>query len=99
MYETKLVAGLKLNAAKLEQLILTSLNALLVTVMPEKAVNNIVPMRNGKCPICSKRWDRKYRPFCSKRCADLDLSKWLNEAYRIPADEAEELDDDAFIEE
>ena len=72
---------------------------MLGTTMPEETADNIVPMRNGRCPMCNKGWERKYRPFCSKRCADLDLSKWLSEAYRIPAEEAEELDDDAFIEE
>jgi endogenous inhibitor of DNA gyrase (YacG/DUF329 family) len=31
--------------------------------------------------------DARYRPFCSKRCADIDLGRWLGEAYRIPADD------------
>lgn len=39
------------------------------------------------CPICSKSTDPKYRPFCSRRCADVDLGKWLGEGYRIPASE------------
>jgi endogenous inhibitor of DNA gyrase (YacG/DUF329 family) len=34
--------------------------------------------------ICGKPHDAKYRPFCSKRCADIDLGRWLNEDYRIP---------------
>jgi uncharacterized protein len=29
-----------------------------------------------------------YRPFCSKRCADIDLGRWLKENYRIPTEEA-----------
>lgn len=37
------------------------------------------------CPICSKPTDPKFKPFCSKRCADVDLGKWLNESYSIPA--------------
>ena len=37
------------------------------------------------CPICGKETDPKYRPFCSKRCADIDLGKWLTGAYAIPA--------------
>ena len=37
------------------------------------------------CPICSKNTDQKFKPFCSKRCADVDLGKWLNESYAIPA--------------
>ncbi len=45
------------------------------------------------CPVCGKPTDAAYRPFCSRRCADVDLGRWLNESYRIPAeteDEAEE---------
>ena len=36
------------------------------------------------CPVCGKPADPKYRPFCSRRCADVDLARWLNESYRIP---------------
>jgi len=36
------------------------------------------------CPTCSKPVDDKYQPFCSKRCADLDLGKWLDGAYFLP---------------
>jgi endogenous inhibitor of DNA gyrase (YacG/DUF329 family) len=39
------------------------------------------------CPICKKQAGDGFRPFCSKRCADLDLSRWLNGAYAIPAEE------------
>ena len=45
------------------------------------------------CPICDKDTDAKYRPFCSRRCADVDLGRWLNGSYAIPAEVAE--DDDA----
>jgi endogenous inhibitor of DNA gyrase (YacG/DUF329 family) len=38
--------------------------------------------------------DPAYRPFCSKRCADIDLQKWLTGAYAIPAVEAEEPSDE-----
>jgi len=58
----------------------------------------VVPLKGGKCPICAKLAVQQYRPFCSKRCADIDLGKWLNEDYRIPAEEEAELDDDAFPE-
>jgi endogenous inhibitor of DNA gyrase (YacG/DUF329 family) len=40
-----------------------------------------------KCPVCSKPEDGKYRPFCSKRCADIDLGRWLKESYRVPTEE------------
>jgi endogenous inhibitor of DNA gyrase (YacG/DUF329 family) len=36
------------------------------------------------CAYCGKPQEEKFRPFCSKRCADLDLAKWLNEDYAIP---------------
>jgi endogenous inhibitor of DNA gyrase (YacG/DUF329 family) len=38
-----------------------------------------------KCPICGKAADEKYRPFCSRRCADIDLNRWLSGGYAIPA--------------
>jgi uncharacterized protein len=50
------------------------------------------------CPICDKPTDAKYRPFCSKRCADVDLGKWLTGSYAIPStdpDDAEEAIDAA----
>lgn len=44
------------------------------------------------CPICRKPTDPQYRPFCSRRCADVDLGRWLTGAYRIP-DEVDEADE------
>ncbi|MEF3046929.1 DNA gyrase inhibitor YacG [Pseudotabrizicola sp. L79] len=44
------------------------------------------------CPICAKASDPKYRPFCSRRCADIDLGRWLTESYVIPAQEAPDAD-------
>lgn len=38
-----------------------------------------------KCPICRKPAVDAFRPFCSKRCADVDLHRWLNGSYAIPA--------------
>jgi uncharacterized protein len=46
----------------------------------------------GACPICSKPAEHKFRPFCSKRCADVDLNRWLSGAYAIPVTEAEDED-------
>ena len=37
------------------------------------------------CPICQREPDAKFRPFCSRRCADVDLGRWLTGAYVIPA--------------
>lgn len=36
------------------------------------------------CPICSKLSVPDYRPFCSRRCADVDLGKWLTGSYALP---------------
>lgn len=41
------------------------------------------------CPICDKKPDLRYTPFCSKRCADVDLGRWLNESYRVPVEDEE----------
>ncbi len=44
------------------------------------------------CPMCDKETDAKFRPFCSLRCADLDLGKWLTGSYAIPAADTDEED-------
>ncbi|WP_108259720.1 DNA gyrase inhibitor YacG [Mangrovicoccus ximenensis] len=44
------------------------------------------------CPVCGKPADPRYRPFCTRRCADVDLARWLTGSYAIPADD--EPDDD-----
>ena len=46
-----------------------------------------------KCPICDKAAVFEFRPFCSRRCGDIDLSHWLGGSYRVPA--AEQDDNDA----
>lgn len=46
------------------------------------------------CPICSRPTSRDYRPFCSRRCADLDLGRWLDGAYAVPATEEDAPDAD-----
>ena len=45
------------------------------------------------CPICEKPTEAAFRPFCSKRCADLDLAKWFTGGYAIPADDPEDAED------
>jgi len=49
----------------------------------------------ARCPICSKPVLAAYRPFCSRRCADIDLQRWLVGRYAIPARPEEDDDDDA----
>mgnify|MGYP000300514769 FL=1 len=46
------------------------------------------PKKSGVlCPICTAPAEQKFRPFCSKRCADVDLGRWFNESYAVPATE------------
>lgn len=52
-------------------------------------------MSQPGCPICRKPPADQYRPFCSKRCADVDLSRWLKGAYAIPGKPAEDEEGDA----
>ena len=40
------------------------------------------------CPVCSKPASERHRPFCSERCANIDLHRWLTGRYAIPTDEA-----------
>jgi uncharacterized protein len=44
------------------------------------------------CPICGKPAEHAFRPFCSSRCRDVDLNRWLSGTYIVPGrdDEAEE---------
>ena len=49
------------------------------------------PRRGARpCPICSKMSMERYHPFCSRRCADIDLHRWLGGNYAIPAEEPPE---------
>jgi endogenous inhibitor of DNA gyrase (YacG/DUF329 family) len=54
------------------------------------------------CPVCRKPAVEKFRPFCSSRCADVDLGKWLGERYRAETDETPDqiknTDEDTDIE-
>ncbi len=44
----------------------------------------------AKCPICGKERVAQHRPFCSTRCADIDLGHWFTGRYAIPAEEPPE---------
>jgi endogenous inhibitor of DNA gyrase (YacG/DUF329 family) len=48
------------------------------------------PPKRRPCPICNRPAEAAFRPFCSKRCADVDLGRWLKGSYAIPAAEGEE---------
>jgi len=67
---------------------------------PEKdKAADVIPLKGGdlhssrRCPLCGKPAAEKFSPFCSKRCADLDLGKWLKGDYRVPTDEGPGLGD------
>jgi hypothetical protein len=47
---------------------------------------------SAKCPICGKPAAQQSRPFCSKRCADVDLNRWLSGVYTVPVVEEEDED-------
>ncbi|MFZ0609325.1 MAG: DNA gyrase inhibitor YacG [Xanthobacteraceae bacterium] len=49
--------------------------------------------KRPKCPICGKPVDGLFRPFCSKRCTDVDLNRWLSGVYAVPVTEDEEEDE------
>ena len=46
------------------------------------------------CPICGEKTVAALRPFCSKRCADIDLGKWLNGSYAVASQRDEDQDPD-----
>jgi uncharacterized protein len=46
------------------------------------------------CPICRKPSQQKFHPFCSNRCAQIDLGRWLGGTYTVPSDEAPDQDED-----
>ncbi len=53
--------------------------------MPEAEASRAKP-----CPICGKPAVARFRPFCSSRCADVDLHRWLSGSYRVPVVERED---------
>lgn len=44
------------------------------------------------CPICGNDTDQKVRPFCSKRCADVDLGRWMSGDYALPSQDPEDAE-------
>jgi uncharacterized protein len=63
--------------------------------MPEQpaGARPLQPARPATCSICGRPSEGRYRPFCSRRCADVDLARWLSGAYAIP-DKSESEDGD-----
>jgi len=54
------------------------------------------PDQARRCVVCGKPQVERLRPFCSRRCADIDLHRWLTGVYAVPAqdDESPENGDD-----
>ena len=50
-------------------------------------------LQKAACPLCQQPAESPHTPFCSRRCAQLDLGKWLTGDYFIPAHEAMEDSD------
>ena len=63
--------------------------------MPDNADAPQPERPSRPCPICGKPAERKFRPFCSARCADVDLHRWLGGHYGIPANPDDEEDGEA----
>ena len=58
------------------------------------AGDKVVPLRPARpCPVCGEPATRAAWPFCSRRCADIDLGRWFSGAYAIPAAEDEPGED------
>ena len=51
------------------------------------------PAKRNVCPICGKPVEQRFRPFCSRRCADVDLNRWLSGIYAAPVVAEQEGDD------
>lgn len=49
--------------------------------------------KTAPCPTCKAPSVAAYRPFCSRRCADVDLHRWLTGGYAIPATETDDNPD------
>jgi endogenous inhibitor of DNA gyrase (YacG/DUF329 family) len=63
--------------------------------MPVKPPEDKVGKASAKpCPICGKPATEASKPFCSERCRDVDLNRWLSDSYKIPAarDDDEDVD-------
>jgi len=60
--------------------------------MPAKPKKHAGKRSARKCPICGKPSTEASKPFCSERCRDVDLNRWLSDSYRIPATKDDDED-------
>lgn len=56
-------------------------------------LHDIARARKTRCPICGQTGAADHRPFCSARCKQVDLGRWLGGAYRVPTEEAPDLEE------
>ena len=65
----------------------------------EDKAGEVIPLirKKRKCPNCGNPGAAEYRPFCSKRCADIDLGRWLKGGYRIPGEPAPRDDEEEVL--
>ena len=56
--------------------------------------DNVKPAAGKACPICGRPEMPETKPFCSKRCADVDLSRWLGGVYRVESADRPDRDTD-----
>ena len=49
--------------------------------------------KGGRCSICGAPIAPAFRPFCSKRCADIDLARWMSETYVVPGGDSDADED------
>ncbi len=52
--------------------------------------DTVEPKKTPRCPMCGRPREVEYRPFCSPRCRDRDLAKWLKGEYAVPSVEADD---------
>ena len=62
--------------------------------MTEDEKPAVVRVSAAKCVRCAQAVQPRYRPFCSRRCADIDLGAWFNGSYRAPTNEGPESEED-----
>jgi endogenous inhibitor of DNA gyrase (YacG/DUF329 family) len=56
-------------------------------------MDQLTPSPAKKCPICGKPAEQLFQPFCSRRCANVDLHRWFSGSYTVPV-ENEEIPDE-----
>ena len=62
--------------------------------MADDATKDASAVRARRCPICGKPAAAEFKAFCSRRCADVDLNRWLSGVYVVPG-KAEEVEDES----